>query len=181
MSAERLNGTVTRSNLKSAFAGESKARNKYTYYASKARKEGYVQIAQIFEEAANNEKEHAKIWFKLLYDGIADTAFNLQDAAEGEHFEWTDMYAGYALVARGEGFEDIAKMFELVGAIEKEHEERFKALLDNLNNGGVFAKKESVSWQCINCGHVRAAESAPNLCPVCHHPQAYFAIKAENY
>ena len=176
-----LKGTKTEKNLMEAFAGESQARNKYTYYASKAKKDGYEQIAALFEETANNEKEHAKLWFKLLHDGIPSTIDNLKDAAAGENFEWTDMYARMAKEAREEGFEDIAKTMEGVGAIEKTHEERYLKLLDNLKKGEVFRKGEKVMWFCRNCGHVELAESAPAVCPVCAHPQAYFQIKAANY
>ena len=178
---KKLKGTKTESNLMNAFAGESMARNKYTYYASKAKKEGYVQIAAIFEETANNEKEHAKLWFKLLHDGVPETIVNLQDAANGENFEWTDMYAGYAKVAREEGFEDIAKAFELTAAIEKEHEERYLKLLDNLKKGKVFAKDTDVKWQCVNCAHEYMGKQALKVCPLCDHPQAFMAVKAENY
>ena len=176
-----LKGSKTEANLMTAFAGESQARNKYTYYASKAKKDGYVQIANLFEETANNEKEHAKIWFKLLHGGIGDTIDNLKDAAAGENYEWTDMYAGFAKTAREEGFDHIADLFEGVAKIEKTHEERYLKLLDNLKKGEVFKKGEKVMWFCRNCGHVEIAESAPAVCPVCKHPQAYFQVKAENY
>ncbi|MFY9199052.1 MAG: ferritin family protein, partial [Acutalibacteraceae bacterium] len=163
-----LKGTKTEANLMEAFAGESQARNKYSYYASKAKKDGYVQIAALFEETANNEKEHAKIWFKLLNDGaIPDTATNLLDAAQGENFEWTDMYARMAKEAREEGFDDIATLFEEVGKIEKEHEERYRKLLENVKGGLVFSKDEEMIWQCSNCGHIVVGKSAPDLCPVC--------------
>ena len=175
-----LKGTRTEANLQAAFAGESQARNKYTYFASKARKEGYVQIARLFEETADNEKEHAKIWFKLL-NGIGSTAENLLAAAEGENYEWTDMYAQFAREAREEGFEDIAKLFEGVGAIEKEHEERYRKLLTHLKDGLVFSRDGDTIWQCANCGHIVIGKQAPEVCPVCNHPQAYFQIKAENY
>lgn len=175
-----LKGSRTEANLQAAFAGESQARNKYTYFASKARKEGYVQIANLFEETANNEKEHAKIWFKLL-DGIGDTATNLKHAAEGENFEWTDMYAGFAKTAKEEGFTKIAYLFEAVGKIEKEHEERYLALLHNVENGAVFTKGDTQMWKCENCGHIHFGPAAPELCPVCDHPKAYFAIQAKNY
>lgn len=175
-----LKGSRTEANLKSAFAGESMAFTKYTYYASKAKKDGYVQIGQFFEETAGNEKEHAKIWFKLL-GGINDTAANLQAAAEGENYEWTDMYAGFAREAREEGFEDIAFLFEQVGAIEKEHEERYRRLLSNVENKLVFSRDGDCIWQCSNCGHIVVGKQAPEVCPVCAHPQAYFEIKAENY
>ena len=175
-----LKGSKTEQNLRDAFAGESRARNKYTYFASKAKKEGYVQIANIFQETADNEKEHAKIWFKLL-GGIGTTAENLLAAAEGENFEWTDMYATFAKEAREEGFEDIAKLFEGVGAIEKEHEERYRKLLANVQGGLVFSKDGDMIWQCSNCGHIVVGKQAPEVCPVCAHPQAYFQVKAENY
>ena len=165
-----------------AFAGESQARNKYTYYASKAKKDGFVQIANIFEETANNEKEHAKIWFKLLHGGsIPDTAENLEDAANGENYEWTDMYAGFAKEAREEGFDEIADLFLMVAAIEKEHEERYRTLLVNVKNEMVFSKDGDAIWQCSNCGHIVIGQKAPDVCPVCKHPQAYFQMKAENY
>ncbi len=178
---KELKGTKTEANLKTAFAGESQARNKYTFYASKARKEGYVQIAEIFEETAKNEKEHAKIWFKLLNDGIGTTLDNLKDAAEGENYEWTDMYATFAKEAREEGFDKIAFLFEKVGAIEKEHEERYKKLAGNIEEGIVFSRDGDMVWQCSNCGHIHIGKKAPEVCPVCEHPQAYFLIKAENY
>lgn len=176
-----LKGTKTEANLFAAFAGESQARNKYAYYASKAKKEGYVQIANIFEETAANEKEHAKIWFKLLHDGIPSTMENLKDAAEGENYEWTDMYAGFAKEAREEGFEHIAMLFEKVGEIEKEHEERYKKLLANIEGDLVFSKDGDCVWQCINCGHIVIGKKAPDVCPVCAHPQSYFQVKADNY
>lgn len=177
-----LKGTKTEANLMAAFAGESQARNKYTYYASKAKKDGYVQIANIFEETAENEKEHAKIWFKLLHDGaIPDTMTNLKDAAEGENYEWTDMYAQFAKEAREEGFEDIAVLFDEVGKIEKEHEERYRKLIANIEGGLVFSRDGDCIWQCSNCGHIVVGQKAPEVCPVCNHPQAYFQLKAENY
>ena len=176
-----LKGSKTEKNLETAFAGESMARNKYTYFASKARKEGYVQIANIFEETANNEKEHAKMWFKLLNDGIGSTAECLEAAAEGENYEWTDMYDTFAKEAREEGFEEIARLFEGVAAIEKEHEERYRKLLANVENGLVFSKEGDTIWQCSNCGHIVIGKKAPEVCPVCAHPQAYFQVKAENY
>ena len=176
-----LKGSKTEKNLETAFAGESMARNKYTYFASKARKEGYVQIANIFEETANNEKEHAKMWFKLLNDGIGSTAECLKAAAEGENYEWTDMYATFAKEAKEEGFEEIARLFEGVAAIEKEHEERYRKLLANVENGLVFSKDGDTIWQCSNCGHIVIGKKAPEVCPVCAHPQAYFQVKAENY
>ncbi len=174
-------GSKTEANLWAAFAGESQARNKYTYYASKAKKDGYVQIAELFEETANQEKEHAKIWFKLLEDGIGATPDNLKDAAEGENYEWTDMYPGFAKVAAEEGFEEIAKLFTMVADIEKAHEDRFKKLFSNIEEGVVFSKDNDVIWQCFNCGHLVIGKKAPELCPVCAHPQSYFRVKAENY
>ena len=176
-----LKGSKTEANLMTAFAGESQARNKYTYFASKAKKDGYVQIAAIFEETANNEKEHAKMWFKLLHGGIGDTVDNLKDAAAGENYEWTDMYAGFAKTAREEGFDHIADLFEGVAKIEKEHEERYLKLVKNLEEGLVFSRDGDVIWQCANCGHIVIGKKAPEVCPVCAHPQAYFQIKAENY
>ncbi len=177
-----LKGSRTEANLLAAFAGESQARNKYTYYASKARKEGYNQIAALFEETANNEKEHAKIWFKLLHDGeIGSTEENLKDAAAGENYEWTDMYAEFAKVAKEEGFDKIAYLFEAVGKIEKEHEERYLKLLENVENGLVFSKDGDTIWKCQNCGHIHIGKTAPQICPVCAHPQSFFEVKAENY
>ncbi len=176
-----LKGSKTEANLLTAFAGESQARNKYTYFASKAKKDGYVQIAKIFEETADNEKEHAKIWYKLLNGGVGSTADNLKDAAAGENYEWTDMYAGFAKTAHEEGFEEIARLFEGVAAIEKEHEERYRKLLANLEGGLVFSREGDQVWQCANCGHIVVGKKAPEVCPVCAHPQAYFQIKAENY
>lgn len=177
-----LKGSQTEKNLMEAFAGESQARNKYTYYASKAKKDGYVQIANIFEETAANEKEHAKIWFKYLNGGaIPDTKANLKDAANGENFEWTDMYARMAKEAREEGFDEIAEKFELIGKIEKEHEERYLKLLENVEKGLVFSKDGDVIWQCSNCGHIVIGKKAPEVCPACNHPQSYFQVKAENY
>ena len=177
-----LKGTKTEKNLMAAFAGESEARNKYTYYASKAKKDGYVQIAALFEETAATEKEHAKIWFKLLHDGaVGPTAENLEDAAQGENYEWTDMYPSFAKEAREEGFEQIAALFEAVAAIEKEHEERYRKLLANVQGGLVFSRDEDQIWQCSNCGHIVVGKKAPEVCPVCAHPQSYFQIKAENY
>lgn len=171
----------TFANLMAAFAGESQARNKYSFYASKAKKEGYVQIANFFEETANNEKEHAKIWFKLLHDGIPSTLENLEDAASGERFEWTDMYAKMAKEAREEGYTDIAVLFEKVGAIEKTHEERYVKLMENIKDGSVFKKREKTVWICTNCGHLHEGEEAPVVCPVCAHPQAYFEMRVINY
>lgn len=176
-----LKGTKTEANLMAAFAGESQARNKYSYYASKAKKDGYVQIAAIFEETAANEKEHAKMWFKLLNGGIGSTIDNLKDAAEGENYEWTDMYATFAKEAREEGFNEIADLFEGVAAIEKEHEERYRKLLANIEGDLVFSRDGDVIWQCANCGHIVIGKKAPEKCPVCAHPQAYFQIKAENF
>lgn len=176
-----LKGSKTEKNLAAAFAGESQATNKYRYYASKARKDGYVQIGDLFEETANNEKEHAKIWFKLLHNGIGSTAENLLDAAEGENYEWTDMYATFAKEAREEGFDDIARLFSGVAAIEKTHEERYRKLLDNVQEGRVFSRDGDAIWQCSNCGHIVVGKKAPDVCPVCSHPQAYFQLRAENY
>lgn len=176
-----LKGTKSEANLMAAFAGESQARNKYTYYASKAKKEGYEQIAALFLETAENEREHAKIWFKLLHNGIADTAANLKDAAEGENYEWTDMYVRFAKDAREEGFEELARLFEGVAEIEKHHEERYRKLLANVENGLVFSKDGEAIWQCSNCGHIYIGKEAPKVCPVCSHPQAYFRVEAQNY
>lgn len=177
-----LKGSKTEQNLREAFAGETQARSKYTYYASKAKKEGYEQLAAIFLETADNEKEHAKIWFKLLHGGeIPSTEENLKDAAAGENFEWTDMYARMAKEAKEEGFNHIAFLFEEVGKIEKEHEERYRKLLDNVENELVFSKDGDRIWKCRNCGHIVIGKKAPEVCPVCNHPQAYFEIKAENY
>lgn len=177
-----LKGSKTEKNLMEAFAGESQARNKYTYFASKAKKDGFVQIGNIFEETAGNEKEHAKIWFKYLQGGeIHSTEENLLAAAEGENFEWTDMYARMAKEAREEGFTEIADKFEKVAAIEKEHENRYRTLLDNVKNGLVFSKEGDTIWQCSNCGHIVIGKVAPTVCPVCNHPQSYFEVKKENY
>ena len=177
-----LKGSRTEANLMAAFAGESQARNKYDYYASQAKKDGYVQIAAIFEETAKNEKEHAKMWFKLLHGGkVPTTTANLKDAADGENFEWTDMYKKFAEEARAEGFEDIAKQFEGVAAIEKAHEERYRKLLANIEGGLVFSREGDMIWQCSNCGHIHIGKQAPEVGPVCNHPQSYFQIKAENY
>ena len=175
-----LKGSKTEKNLMTAFAGESQARNKYTYYASQARKDGYVQIANLFEETANNEKEHAKMWFKLFH-GVGTTAENLLDAAQGENYEWTDMYATFAKEAREEGFDHIAELFEGVAAIEKSHEERYRKLLANVEGGLVFSRDGDAIWQCANCGHIVIGKQAPQVCPVFAHPQAYFQLKAENY
>lgn len=175
-----LKGSKTEMNLRTAFAGESQARNKYNYFASKARKDGYEQIAKMFDETAANEKEHAKIWFKLL-SGIGSTEENLLAAAEGENYEWTDMYDGFAKEARQEGFTAIAELFEGVAKIEKEHEERYRKLLANVKEGLVFSRDEDMIWKCGNCGHIVVGKKAPDVCPVCNHPRAYFEIKAENY
>ena len=177
-----LKGSKTEQNLLTAFAGESQARNKYTYFASKAKKDGYEQIAAIFEETANNEKEHAKMWFKELNNGkIPSTEENLTAAAEGENYEWTDMYDEFAKVAEEEGFKEIAAKFKAVALIEKQHEERFKKLLKNVEDKVVFSKDEEAIWICRNCGHVVVGKQAPKVCPVCSHPQSYFEIKSENY
>ena len=177
-----LKGSKTEQNLMTAFAGESQARNKYTYYASEARKAGYTVIADIFEETAGNEKEHAKLWFKLLHDGkVPDTATNLLDAAEGENYEWTDMYASFAKTAKEEGFDRIAYLFEAVGAIEKEHEERYRAILEKLNTETIFVSEEVQVWICTNCGHIHVGKKAPEMCPVCQHPKSYFQKKANNF
>lgn len=179
---KNLLGTKTERNLREAFAGESMATNKYAYYASKAKKDGYQQIAAIFEETSRNEREHAKIWFKLLHDGgVPSTEVNLDDAAAGEMFEWTDMYARMAAEAREEGFNDIAALFDGVAKVEKEHEARYRKLLGNIKEGIVFSRDEDMIWQCANCGHIVVGKKAPQLCPVCAHPQAYFQIKPENY
>ena len=177
-----LKGSKTEQNLMTAFAGESQARNKYTYFASKAKKEGYEQIAAIFEETANNEKEHAKMWFKLLEGGsIKSTPENLVAAAEGENYEWTDMYAGFAETAKEEGFDHIAFLFSEVAKIEKEHEERYKKLLKNIEDELVFSNDGDTIWVCRNCGHVVVGKNAPKVCPVCEHPQSYFEVRKENY
>ena len=175
-----LKGSRTESNLWKAFAGESEARNKYTYFASKAKKDGFVQISKLFEETANNEKEHAKIWFKLL-GGIGTTEENLLSAAEGENYEWTVMYAEFAKVAREEGFDDIAALFEGVGKIEKEHEERYRKLLANIQGGLVFSREGDMIWECSNCGHIHIGKEAPEVCPICAHPRDHFQLKANNY
>ena len=175
-------GTKTEMNLLAAFAGEAQAHTKYQYYASRAKKDGYEQMAAIFQETAGNEKEHAKLWFKLLNDGaVPDTMRNLEDAAAGEHYEWTDMYAGFAKDARDEGFEAVAQMFEGVAAIEKEHEARYRQLLENIKNGVVFLRNGDIAWKCRNCGHIHIGPAAPEVCPVCAHPQSYFEMRAENY
>ncbi len=177
-----LKGSKTEKNLMTAFAGESEARNKYTYFSGKARKEGFNQIADIFEETAGNEKEHAKLWYKYLVGGeIKSTAENLATAAGGEHYEWTEMYATFAKEAREEGFDEIAAKFEGVAAIEKTHEERYLKLLENVKAGEVFKKGSIVIWKCTNCGHIHIGENAPEICPVCNHPQSYFQLRAENY
>lgn len=175
-----LKGTKTEANLWAAFSGESQARNKYNYYASKAKKDGYEQIAAIFQETADQEKEHAKMWFKLVH-GIGDTAENLVDAAAGENYEWTDMYPTMAKEAREEGFMEIAEMFEAVAKVEAAHEERYKKLLQNVQDGVVFSRDNDCIWQCRNCGHLHFGKMAPEVCPVCSHPKAYFQIKPENY
>ena len=177
-----LKGTKTEANLMTAFAGESQARNKYTYYASKAKKEGYEQIAAIFEETAGNEKEHAKMWFKLLCGGeIPDTVTNLTDAANGENHEWTEMYEEFSKVAKEEGFDDIARLFKAVGAIEKEHEARYRTLIENIKQERGFNREESMVWVCRNCGHIHVGKSAPKVCPTCNHPQSYFELRSTNY
>ena len=180
MKETKYAGTQTEKNLMAAFAGESEARNKYTYFASKAKKEGYEQIAALFLKTADNEKEHAKLWFKEL-NGIGNTAENLLSAAEGENYEWTDMYDGFAKTADEEGFHELAQRFRLVAAIEKHHEERYRALLHNVEMAEVFAKSEVTVWECRNCGHIVVGEKAPEVCPTCNHPQSYFEIHAENY
>ena len=177
-----LKGSKTYENLMTAFAGESQARNKYTYYASKAKKDGYEQIAEIFEETANQEKEHAKLWFKELHNGeVPETLINLKDAADGENYEWTDMYDEFARVAEEEGFSALAKKFRGVAEIEKMHEERYRKLINNIEEGIVFSRDGDKIWQCRNCGHIVIGKSAPKVCPVCQHPQSYFEIKKENY
>ena len=176
----KYDGTQTQKNLMAAFAGESEARNKYTYFASKAKKEGYEQIAALFLKTADNEKEHAKMWFKEM-DGINDTAANLEAAASGENYEWTDMYAGFAKTAEEEGFTELAEKFRMVAEIERNHEERYRALLKNIENCEVFKKSSVKIWECRNCGHIVVGEAAPEICPTCAHPQAYFEIKADNY
>lgn len=177
-----LKGTKTEANLMAAFAGESQARNKYTYYASKAKQEGYEQIAALFLETAENEKEHAKMWFKVLHgDSVPDTITNLKDAAAGENYEWTDMYANFAVDAKAEGFDRIAFLFEQVAKIEKDHEERYLKLLSNIEQSQVFSKEGEMKWQCSNCGHMTTGKNAPHTCPFCGHSQAFYQIKAENY
>ena len=176
----KYSGTQTEKNLEAAFAGESQARNKYTYFASRAKKDGFEQISAIFQQTADNEKEHAKIWFKEL-NGIGDTAANLEAAAAGENYEWTDMYEGFAKTAEAEGFTELAKKFRMVAAIEKSHEERYRALLKNIEMQEVFAKSEVKVWECRNCGHIVVGEKAPDKCPVCDHPQAYFEVHVDNF
>ena len=178
--ANKYAGTKTEKNLKAAFAGESEARNKYTYFASAAKKEGFEQIAALFQKTADNEKEHAKLWFKEL-EGIGDTAANLAAAADGENYEWTDMYEGFAKTAEEEGFPALAKKFRMVGEIERHHEQRYRALLQNVEAQEVFAKSEIKVWECRNCGHIVVGKKAPEVCPVCAHPKAYFEIHEENY
>lgn len=176
-----IKGTKTEKNLNAAFSGESQARVKYQFYASKAKKEGYEQIAAVFQETSDNEKEHAKIWYKLLHDGVADTITNLKDAAAGENYEYTDMYKQFAEDAREEGFNEIAELFEKVGEIEKHHEERYRKLIKNIEDGMVFKGDGVTVWKCRNCGYIHIGDSAPEVCPVCNHPQAYFEIQSENY
>lgn len=176
-----LKGTRTEANLMSAFAGETQAFAKYTYYASKAKQDGYEQIAAIFNETASQEREHAELWFKYLKNGIPDTSSNLNDAASGEHFEWVEMYAEFARAAREEGFNEIAALFERVASVEKSHEDRYRRLIGNMENGLVFSREGDTVWQCRNCGHIHIGKSAPQVCPVCKKPQGYFEIKAENY
>ena len=179
--ATKYAGTQTEKNLMAAFSGESEARNKYTYFASKAKKEGYEQISALFLKTADNEKEHAKLWFKELHNGMPSTEVNLLDAAEGENYEWTDMYAGFAETAEAEGFYELAGKFRLVAAIEKHHEERYRALLKNVETKAVFEKSEVKVWECRNCGHIVVGTAAPEVCPTCDHPKAYFEINAKNY
>ncbi len=180
MATNKYSGTQTEKNLETAFAGESQARNKYTYFASKAKKEGFEQIAELFQRTADNEKEHAKMWFKEL-GGIGDTAQNLEAAAEGENYEWTDMYAGFAETAEKEGFKALAQKFRMVADIEKRHEERYRALLHNVEAKQVFARSEVKVWECRNCGHIVVGEKAPEMCPVCAHPQSYFELHMDNF
>lgn len=176
-----LKGSKTEANLLTAFAGESQARNKYTYFAAKAREDGYQQIAAIFEETANNEKEHAEMWFKLLNGGVGRTLDNLKEAAQGENYEWTDMYSGFAQTAKEEGFDQISALFEGVAKIEREHEERYRRLIENVEGERVFSKDGDVIWQCMNCGHICVGRKAPEICPVCAHSQGWFRVKPENY
>ena len=179
--ANKYAGTQTEKNLMAAFAGESEARNKYTYFASKAKKDGFEQIAALFLKTADNEKEHAKMWYKELHNGVGSTAENLLAAAEGENYEWTDMYAGFAKTAEEEGFPELAEKFRLVAAIEKHHEERYRALLQNVETKAVFEKSEVKVWECRNCGHIVVGTAAPEICPTCNHPKAYFEVNAKNY
>ena len=179
--ATKYSGTQTEKNLEAAFAGESQARNKYTYFASRAKKDGFEQIAAIFQHTADNEKEHAKMWYKELHDGVGTTAENLAAAADGENYEWTDMYEGFAKTAEEEGFAELAAKFRLVAAIEKRHEERYRALLKNIETAQVFAKSEVKVWECRNCGHIVVGTNAPEVCPTCNHPQSYFEVMADNY
>ena len=179
--ANKYAGTQTEKNLMAAFAGESEARNKYTYFASRAKKDGFEQISALFLKTADNEKEHAKMWYKELHDGVGSTAENLLAAAEGENYEWTDMYAGFAKTAEEEGFPELAARFRLVAAIEKHHEERYRALLQNVETAKVFEKSEVKVWECRNCGHIVVGTAAPEICPTCNHPQSYFEVHAENY
>ena len=179
--ANKYAGTQTEKNLEAAFAGESQARNKYTYFASKAKKDGYEQIAALFLKTAENEKEHAKLWYKELHDGIGSTVDNLKDAADGENYEWTDMYEGFAKTAEEEGFPELAERFRLVAAIEKNHEERYRALLKNIEMQEVFKKSEVKVWECRNCGHIVVGTEAPEVCPTCNHPQSFFEVEAMNY
>ena len=176
-----LKGSKTEQNLMAAFAGESQARNKYTYFASKAKKDGYVQISELFTETANNEKEHAKLWYKLLNGGISDTATNLNEAANGENYEWTEMYKGFAETADEEGFKEIAAKFRLVGEVEKHHEERYNKLAERVEKGEVFNRPGVKVWKCLNCGHLHVGPEAPKVCPVCNHPQSYFEEQSVNY
>lgn len=177
----KYKGTQTEKNLEAAFAGESQARNKYTYFASKAKKDGFEQIAELFLKTADNEKEHAKMWYKELHDGVGSTAQNLKDAADGENYEWTNMYEGFAQTAEKEGFTELAKKFRLVAAIEKRHEERYRALLHNIETQEVFSKSEVKVWECRNCGHIVVGTNAPDECPVCSHPQSYFEVHVDNF
>ena len=181
MAKTKYSGTQTEKNLEAAFAGESQARNKYTYFASRAKKDGFEQIAAIFQNTADNEKEHAKMWYKELHDGIGNTPENLADAAAGENYEWTDMYDGFAKTAEAEGFTELAAKFRLVAAIEKRHEERYRALLKNIETAQVFEKSEVKVWECRNCGHIVVGTKAPEICPTCAHPQSYFELCADNF
>ncbi len=181
MANNKYSGTQTEKNLEAAFAGESQARNKYTYFASRAKKDGFEQIAAIFQQTADNEKEHAKMWYKELHDGIGNTSENLADAAAGENYEWTDMYDGFAKTAEAEGFTELAAKFRLVAAIEKRHEERYRALLKNIETAQVFEKSEVKVWECRNCGHIVVGTKAPEICPTCAHPQSYFELCGDNF